>query len=134
MRAQTLRTPQDEKAQRISLLRNRARMLSTWSRWQSTSKDLNDKILRCEAPLSSRLPRHSKPAGLSAAAPNLQILRLVSSLARRFYQGPGLDHAMIANTWGRLMGELPQALRGEVLLQVFFKSHPVRLAAWAESG
>lgn len=47
--------------------------------------------------------------------------------ASRFYQGPGLDHAMISNTWGRLMGELPQALRGEVLLQVFFRSHPVRV-------
>jgi hypothetical protein len=37
--------PQDEGAQRIALLRDRGRVLSTWSRWQSASRDVMDKIL-----------------------------------------------------------------------------------------
>jgi hypothetical protein len=46
-----------------------------------------------------------------------------------FYQGPGLDHAMVATTWGKLLVELPAQLRGELLYQVFFRHHPVR-GAW----
>lgn len=86
---------------------------------------------------SGAAPRHRRPAcrpACSALSCHTALLRWIvmdtsarANAPHRFYQGPGLDHAMMANTWGRLMGELPQALRGEVLLQVFFKSHPVRV-------
>ncbi|GBF97890.1 voltage-gated potassium channel [Raphidocelis subcapitata] len=78
---------QDEGAQRVALLRDRARTLSTWARWQSTSKGMMDRIIS-------------------------------------FYQGPGLNHAILSQTWGRLLSELPGDLRGELLFQVFFKHHP----------
>ncbi|KAI8467131.1 MAG: hypothetical protein J3K34DRAFT_44594 [Monoraphidium minutum] len=78
---------QDEGAQRIALLRTRARTLCTWARWQSTSRDVMDELLA-------------------------------------FYQGPGLDHAMVDTTWGRLLVDLPAQLRGELMFQVFFRHHP----------
>ena len=148
--------PQDEGAQRVALLRDRGRALTTWSRWQSTTRDVMDKILACAAlraragglcfprmrrqtrhppAAPPRAPRGPKPRLLGRPAPHCrarprsrQATRPLPppSRGRSFYQGPGLDHAMQAATWGRLLAELPSPLRGEVLWQVFFRHHPVR--------